>query len=77
MRGSFAPAEAVGSELEQETLEDCRKRFADTPGLRFVFINELPPRDNFDAAFCMEVLEHVVDLRAIVDHLANLLAPSV
>jgi len=58
------PALAVGAELTAETVSDCRRRYLKEPRLSFVQVNELGGSDHlgqYDAVFCMEVLEHVVD----------------
>ena len=73
------PRRAVGAECEKGIIEDCRSRLGDLPGLRFVHQDDLRGDDHvgkYDAIFCMEVLEHVVDLRPVLDLFPGLLAPS-
>jgi len=71
------PAEAVGAELDDTQVGDCRARLGDRRGLSFVAIDTLDApseQGHYDAVVCMEVLEHVVDLDAIVDRLWRVLA---
>jgi SAM-dependent methyltransferase len=59
-----APALGVGAEITAETVDDCRLRYREEPRLRFVLVNDLGGIDHvgqYDAVFCMEVMEHVVD----------------
>lgn len=78
MGATVAPAFAVGGEIHQHAIEDCRQRFAGQPGLSFVQIDELrrETAGSFDAIFCMEVLEHVVDNTPLLDDFERLLAPD-
>src|SRR5450755_817372 len=76
MSEPFAPAEAIGGELYDKDVKDCETRLGHIAGLRFGLIDELASKDRFDAIFCMEVLEHVVNLPTILDRLDNLLAPQ-
>ncbi len=58
------PACGVGAELTEETVFDCRRRYRQEPRLQFVRVADLCSVDHagqYDAVFCMEVLEHVVD----------------
>ena len=71
------PAEALGVELDDAQVDDCRRRFAGRPRLRFALIQELDDdrhRGYYDGVVCMEVLEHVVALDTIVDRLWRTLA---
>lgn len=70
------PAEAVGSELYQNLVDDCAKRFGPETGLRFVSVANLGTAGRFDTVFCMEVLEHVVELDEVIDRLAGVLNDS-
>jgi len=79
MGDAAAPASAVGAETHQPAIEDCQLRFAEQQGLRFVQIDELRHADSartFDAIFCMEVLEHVVEHTPLLDDFERLLAPA-
>jgi 2-polyprenyl-3-methyl-5-hydroxy-6-metoxy-1,4-benzoquinol methylase len=76
---SYAPGRAVGVEVHQSTVDDCRSRFGSVPKLDFICVDELSGaahRASYDAVFCMEVLEHVVGLEPILDRLEATLAPS-
>jgi len=71
------PAAAVGAELDDVQVDDCRARLGHLPGLAFDAIARLDDSryaGAFDAVVCMEVLEHVVGVDAVIDHLWRLLA---
>lgn len=71
------PAEAVGAELDDYQVIDCRDRLRDRVGLRFVSIASLDDeahRGAYDGVVCMEVLEHVVPLDDVIDRLWRVLA---
>lgn len=73
------PAIAVGAELSREMVHECRLRYRDEPRLKFVPVNELDTIDHlrrYDAVFCMEVFEHVVDWEPELTRLTSLLAPE-
>lgn len=79
MSGSGAPAEAVGVEIDHEQVDGCRARLGGRPGLRFDLISSLDSsreHGHYDAVVCMEVLEHVTALDAVVDQMWRALAPS-
>lgn len=76
---SAPPAEAVGVELDDFQVNDCRARLGDRRGLRFESIAALDTeahRETYDAVVCMEVLEHVVDLDRVIERLWRVLADS-
>ena len=53
------PASAVGAELDEFQVNDCRTRFAHLPDIRFEPIAALDGdahRDRYDGVVCMEVL---------------------
>jgi hypothetical protein len=71
------PAEAVGAELDDHQVNDCRTRLGDRTGLSFVSIDSLdaPAQcGRYDAVVCMEVLEHAVQVDMVIDRLWRLLA---
>jgi SAM-dependent methyltransferase len=71
------PAESVGAELDDFQVNDCRERFGQRPGLRFERIASLDTeshRGAYDGVICMEVLEHIVALDAVIDRLWRVLA---
>lgn len=70
-----APAMAVGSELQRNTVEECQLRLG-TPSLRFVLVDDLEHTGMFEGIFCMEVLEHVVEPDTILQRLERRLAPN-
>lgn len=79
MSAPHPPARAVGAELDPTVVGDCNTRFADLEGLAFVPIPSLDGEEHagaYDAVFCMEVLEHVVNLDPVFDQFARLLAPD-
>lgn len=72
-----APASAVGAEIDDAQVNDCRARLGDLRGVTFEHIANLDGeahRGAYDGVVCMEVLEHVVDLELIVDRLYRLIA---
>lgn len=74
-----APAVGVGAELSKEAVNDCRLRYREESRLSFVPVDELGSinhRGTYDAVFCMEVLEHVVDWEPELARLETLLAPG-
>ncbi len=74
-----APALAVGAELDTQQVEDCRKRLGGRPGLQFVYTQDLDAPEHqgrYDGLICMEVLEHVVTLDALLDRFERWLAPG-
>jgi SAM-dependent methyltransferase len=74
-----APAVAVGAELSPEMIRECRLRYREEPRLRFVQVNDLvgPTHEGrYDAVFCMEVFEHVIDWEPELARLEKLLAPG-
>src|ERR1044072_3760891 len=77
--GEGAPRAAVGAELSEGLVEDCRRRLGGRAGLDFVVATELERpehRGAYDLVVCMEVLEHVVDAGAVVARLARAVAPG-
>jgi SAM-dependent methyltransferase len=71
------PARAMGAELDDAQVDDCRKRLADLADVTFEHIADLDGdayRGAYDGVVCMEVLEHVVDLDGVIDRLHRLLA---
>jgi SAM-dependent methyltransferase len=70
--GDAAPAKAVGVELDDVQVDDCRARFGDRPRLSFELITDLDHERHlgrYDGVVCMEVLEHVVALDTIIGRL--------
>lgn len=76
MSQDYAPAGAVGAEISNELVEDCRRRLGEIGGLSFVLTSELKRPEHtgaYDAVICMEVLEHVVNADEELDRLVSLL----
>jgi SAM-dependent methyltransferase len=74
-----APRLAVGAELTSEIVADCRERFKAQKGMHFILIDDLERRAHqgaYDAIYCMEVLEHVVEPAALLATFKRLLAPG-
>jgi SAM-dependent methyltransferase len=70
------PAAAVGAELSDDQVTDCRTRLGGRSGLSFVAIDQLESPlhlEQYDAVVCMEVLEHVVEVDTVIDRLWRLL----
>ena len=76
MARSTRPADAVGAEIDEFQVNDCRARLGGRSGLSFESITNLDTSHHgrYDGIVCMEVLEHVVALDTIVDRLWRLLA---
>jgi SAM-dependent methyltransferase len=71
------PASAVGAELDRVQVDDCRARLGHLPGVAFESIARLDDEayaGAFDGVICMEVLEHVVAVDAVIDRLWRVLA---
>jgi len=72
-----APSAAVGADLDDAQVNDCRVRLGHLQGVRFERIADLDAprhRDAYDVIICTEVLEHVVELDAIIGSLHRMLA---
>jgi SAM-dependent methyltransferase len=70
------PLEAIGAELDERQVHDCRARLGDRPGLKFELISTLedePHRGRYDGVVCMEVLEHVVAVDRVIECFHRLL----
>jgi SAM-dependent methyltransferase len=79
MNGASAPRIAVGAELTPEIVSDCRERFKNQKGMHFILIDDLDRAAHqgaYDAIYCMEVLEHVVDPAPLLESFSQLLAPG-
>ena len=79
MNSDAAPSAAVGAEVSNEVVADCRARLGKHEGLSFVLNDELDTHAHqgaYDAVVCMEVLEHMLDVNFVVDRLVSLLAPA-
>lgn len=77
MRGTPRPQRAVGAEISDHLIDDCRTRLRHVEGVRFIRTGELDRpeyREAFDTITCMEVLEHVVEVDDVLDRLKRLLA---
>ena len=70
------PAAAIGAELLDTVIDDCRARYSAEPRMSFVQVTSLdsPEHANrYDAVFCMEVLEHVFDWEPELERMSRLL----
>ena len=75
-RGAHPPPYVAGVEIAPDLVDDCRRRLGYT-GAVFVHVDELgTPAAAFDTIYCMEVLEHVVDRRPLLERLKHMLAPG-
>jgi SAM-dependent methyltransferase len=66
------PAAAVGAELDEFQVTDCRTRLSHLRNVRFEPIARLDDDAHhgaYDGVVCMEVLEHVVAVDAVIDRL--------
>jgi SAM-dependent methyltransferase len=74
-----APVLAVGAELSADMVSECRRRYLGEPRLQFVAVDELVRAEHaqrYDAVFCMEVFEHVVNWDPELERIERLLAPG-
>ena len=77
MMSAEAPAEGVGVDSSAHAVDDCRARYRAESRLSFAHVRELDSGAHlhrYDAVFCMEVLEHVVDWAPVLASLSRLLA---
>jgi SAM-dependent methyltransferase len=75
----WAPAAAVGADVSPYAVSECHARYRDERRLAFVSVAELDQPEHsrqYDAVFCMEVLEHVVDWDPELDRMSRLLSPD-
>jgi SAM-dependent methyltransferase len=76
--GASSGRRYTGAEVKQSVVDDCRERFAQRRGLRFVRVDELEGVEHqqaYDLLVCMEVLEHILDVEAVLDRFQRLVAP--
>jgi SAM-dependent methyltransferase len=79
MMSDAPPALAVGAELLDHVIDDCRNRYRTEPRMSFVQVASLDTAAHmkrYDAVFCMEVLEHVFDWEPELARMSRLLAPG-
>jgi len=79
MARPFAPATAVGTELDDGQVNDRQARFGSDPRLSFVRIGALNPAEQtsgIDGLVCMGILEHVVDWAPLFDRRRWLVKPG-
>jgi SAM-dependent methyltransferase len=79
MMADSPPAAAVGAELLDAVIDDCRARYSAEPRMTFVRAESLDTAEHarhYDAVFCMEVLEHVFDWEPELARMARLLTPG-
>lgn len=77
MMAEAPPAAAVGAELFDHVIADCRERYDSETRISFVQVASLDAPEHarrYDAVFCMEVLEHVVDWEPELARMSRLLA---
>jgi SAM-dependent methyltransferase len=76
--GDGAPGVAVGAEIYPSTVDECRDRFTGHANLEFILVDDLREpahQGRYDAIYCMEVLEHVIDPVPLLGQFEQLLAP--
>jgi SAM-dependent methyltransferase len=79
MMADAPPAAAVGAELLDDVIDDCRRRYSAETRMSFVRVTSLDDAGHagqYDAVFCMEVLEHVFDWEPELARMSRLLAPG-
>lgn len=69
---------AMGAELTDEMAENCKRRLqsAKVDFCSIASLQEKSFRCRFDTVFCLEVLEHVVAVEAVVSNLYEFLVPG-
>jgi SAM-dependent methyltransferase len=73
------PAACVGAEISDSLVDAAKGRFAQRAGLSFVLTSDLVGSEHeaaYDGVFCMEVLEHVVQLEPVLETLQRVLKPG-
>lgn len=76
---TFRPTRAVGVEIHSRLVVDCRERLGHLSGVSFQHVDELDTPEHhgaYDAIFCTEVLEHVVNWQPPLERFERLLAPG-
>jgi SAM-dependent methyltransferase len=79
MMADAPPSAAVGAELLEPVVDDCRVRYGAEPRMTFVQVPSLDTPEHarqYDAVFCMEVLEHVFDWEPELARMSRLLRPG-
>lgn len=79
MESKDPPGTAVGAERDPRVVQDCRERFAGVPALSFMSLGgpeQAEHHHRYDSVFCMEVLEHALDVDAVLRDVDDFLAPS-
>jgi SAM-dependent methyltransferase len=72
------PSAALGVEIDEEVVQDCRARHTDSR-LSFMQVGALSADSHagrFDGLICMEVLEHVVDPEPVLERWRWLVKPG-
>lgn len=73
------PLKSVGAEISEKLIQDCVNRLGNHEDMEFTSIASLKAPENdqrFDALFCMEVLEHVVEPIPILNDFHRWLKPD-
>ncbi len=73
------PLKSVGAEITEDLIQDCISRLGSHQDMEFTSIESLKSPENdgrFDALFCMEVLEHVVEPVPILNDFHRWLKPG-
>jgi SAM-dependent methyltransferase len=77
MNSDHAPSSALGVDIDATLIAGCSARFQNVNGLGFAQDAALATGNStFDAIFCMEVLEHVIDSEPLLQRFEELLAPG-
>lgn len=74
MERKDSPASAVGAEIDDSVVADCRKRLGADARLSFSRTDALD--STFDGLVCMEVMEHVVEREPIFEQWKSLVRPG-
>jgi SAM-dependent methyltransferase len=79
MASDHHPCRAVGVEIDPAVVAESRRRFVHYDGLTFTLAKELEMsahETQYDALFCTEVLEHVVQVESLMDLFLAFLKPG-
>jgi SAM-dependent methyltransferase len=79
MLTTWAPAAGVGTDVPPYAVSECDTRYRNEPRLTFFRVAELDAAGHagqYDAVFCMEVLEHVVDWDPELERMSRVLSPG-
>ena len=66
----------IAVDIDKSEIQDCQNRLGDLPRTAFAGMDVLRDAGGFDIIVCLEVLEHVPPVEAVLQHLDALLRPG-